>query len=158
MKTKQLVIRSAVTIVATGLTLLSSGNSEASGRGPSGMRMNGARAGMNNRAIRQGISSHGLARAQGATRMIGRNSNQNATLNRGRDDRGHGRHERGDDRGGRASMINRGERERGDDHGRHRERGDDKGKGNSSITRGEREPGDDHGRHHERGDDQGGGR
>ncbi|HEY3661870.1 MAG TPA: hypothetical protein VGL24_01820, partial [Chthoniobacterales bacterium] len=54
MKTKQLVVRSAVTIVATGLTLLSSGNSEASGRIPSGMRMSGSR-GMNNGAIHQSI-------------------------------------------------------------------------------------------------------
>ncbi|HEY3661904.1 MAG TPA: hypothetical protein VGL24_01990, partial [Chthoniobacterales bacterium] len=127
----------------TGLTLLSSGNSEASGRIPSGMRMSGSR-GMNNGAIHQ---------------SIGRNSNRGVSLNRGSDDRGRGRHDRGDDRGGKTSLITRGERERGDDHGRHRERGDDKGgKGNTSITRGEREPGDDHGRHHERGDDKGGGR
>ena len=154
MQTKQLVIRSAVTIVATGLSLLSSGNSEASGRGPSGMRMSGARGGMHNGAMHQGISSRGINRAQGTTRMAGRNSN--TTLNRGRDDRGHGGHERGDDHGrGKASMITSGERQRGDDHGRRHERGDDKGKGNS-ITRGEREPGDDHGRHHEPGDDNGG--
>jgi hypothetical protein len=31
------------------------------------------------------------------------------------------------------------------------QRGDDKG-ANASVTRGEREPGDDHGRHHEPGD------
>ena len=100
MKTKQLVVRSAVTVVATGLTLLSSGNSQASGRGSSGMRMGGSRGGMHNGAIHQGISSRAIARAQGANTMIGRTGSKNATLNCGRDDRGHGRHERGADRGG----------------------------------------------------------
>ena len=143
MKTKQLLVRSAVTVVATGLTLLSSGNSQANGRGPSGMRMGGSRGGMHNGTIHQGISSRAIGRGQGADKMIGRNSSKNMSLNRGRDDRGHGRHEQSDDRGGKANLT-RGERERGDDHGRHRERGDDKG-GNANVTRGEREPGDDHG-------------
>ena len=184
MKTKQLVVRSAVTMVATGLTLLSSGTSQASGRGSSGMRMSGSRGGMHSGAIHQGISSRGLSRGRGADHVMGRNSG-NQSLNRGRDDRGghgerrhgnddhamrslarerqpgddHGRHrERGDDKGGKAN-VTRGERERGDDHGRHRERGDDKG-GKANVTRGEREPGDDHGGHRERepGDDHGGGR
>src|SRR4030095_9461487 len=110
MKTKQLVVRSAVTVVATGLTLLFSGNSQASGRGSSGMRMGGSRGGMHNGAIHQGISSRAIARAQSADKMIGRVSNKNMSLNRGRDD--HGRHrERGDGHGG------HGEREPGDDHG-----------------------------------------
>ena len=77
MKTKQLVVRSAVTVVATGLTLLSSGNSQASGRGPSGMRMGGSRGGMHNGAIHQGISSRAIARAQGADKMTGRISSKN---------------------------------------------------------------------------------
>ena len=157
MKTKQLVVRSAVTVVATGLTLLSSGNSQASGRGPSGVRMGGSHGGMHNGAIHQGISSRAITRAQGANKVIGRTSNKNMSLNQGRDDHGRGRHERGDDRGGKANLAG-GERERGDDHGRHRERGDDKGGKDNSLSRGEREPGDDHGRHggHERGDDHGG--
>jgi hypothetical protein len=154
MKTKQLVVRSAVTIIATGLTLLSSGNSQASGRGPSGMRASGRHGGMNNGAIHQGVSTRAIMRAQGANKVIGRTSNKNVSLDRGRDDRGHGRHERGDDKGGRPN-VTRGEREKGDDHGRHRERGDDKGGKHNSLTRGERERGDDHGRHHERGDDHG---
>ena len=157
MKTKQLVVRSAVTVVATGLTLLSSGTSQASGRGPSGMRMSGSRGGIHSGAIHQGISSRGLSRGHGADHVNGRNTG-NERLSRGRDDRGgHGERRHGnDDRAIRALAR---EREPGDDHGRHRERGDDKG-GNANVTRGEREPGDDHGRHreHEAGDDHGGGR
>src|SRR6478735_6498971 len=105
MKTKQLVVRSAVTVVATGLTLLSSGNSQASGRGSSGMRMSGSRGGMHNGAIHQGISSRAITRAQAADKMTGRTGSKNVTLNRGRDDRSHGRHERGDDRGGNATLT-----------------------------------------------------
>jgi hypothetical protein len=168
MNTKQLAVRSAVTVVATGLTLLSSGTSQAGGRGLSGARMTGGHGGITNGAIHQGITSRGMNRGQGADNASGRNAMHNgATMGKqtqaavqrnARDD--HGRHrERGDDHGGKASttMITRGEREPGDDHGRHRERGDDRG-GNTSttITRGERERGDDHGRHRERGDDHGG--
>ena len=60
MKTKHLVVRSAVTVVATGLTLLSSGTSEANGRGPSGMRMGGSHGGINNGAIHQSITNRGM--------------------------------------------------------------------------------------------------
>src|ERR1041385_2315671 len=137
MKTKQLVVRSAVTVVATGLTLLLSGTSEANGRGPSGMRMSGGRGGMGIGTMRQSISPRGMNRGSGVMSATGRiNSN-------------------------RGLMTGRGERQRGDDRGRghHRERGDNRG-GNASITRGERDPGDDHGLHRERepGDDHGGGR
>ena len=103
MKTKQLVLHSAVTIVATGLTLLSSSTSEASGRGPSGMRMSAGRGGMSHMSVHQGLSNRG-------ERM--------ATMNRmeRRDDRGgHGERERrhGHDDGIRHDgTINRGERER----------------------------------------------
>ena len=151
MKTKHLIFCSAVTVVTTGLTLLSSGTSEAHGRNPSGMRMSANRGGMNNGAIHQSITNRALNRGRGIENVSGRTSGAQS-LNRGRDDRGD-RHERGDDRGRNAS-ITRGERERGDDHGRHRERGDDRGR-DASVTRGERERGDDHGRHHERGDDRG---
>lgn len=156
MQTKQLIVRSAVTVVATGLTLLSSGTSEAHGRGPSGMRMSGSRGGMNNGAIHQSTTNRALSRGRGVENAIGRDSGSQG-LNRGRDDRGgHGEREhRGND--DRATSATAREREPGDDHGRHRERGDDKG-GNASVTRGEREPGDDHGGRGERepGDDHGG--
>ena len=188
MKTNQLLVRSAVTIVATGLTLLTSNQSEAYGRGASGMGMSAGHGGMGRGAI-QGMSARTFTRAGATTHMNGRNQigNQgprNIVGGKVRDDRGghserrhgrddgmrhnaittrgerepgddHGRHrERGDDKRG-ISSVTRGEREPGDDHGRHRERADDKG-GLSSVTRGEREPGDDHGRHPERGDDKGG--
>lgn len=128
MNTEQLVVRSAVTLVATGLTLLSSGTSEARGRGPSGMRMSGSRGGINNGAIRQSISNRAMNRGNGMAKAIGRNNS--GRLN-GRDDHGgRGERQRGDDRGrGQAASM----RERGDDHGRHRERGDDHGC-NGTVT------------------------
>ena len=139
MKTKQLVVRSAVTLVATGLTLLSSGNSQASGRGPSGMRMGGSHEGRNYGAIHQGISNRTISRGHGANDAIGRIGIENRGPNSGR-------------RAETATQM-RGR----DDRGGHREHGDDKG-GNAGVTRGERQPADDYGRHRERGDDKGGGR
>jgi len=137
MKTNQLIVRSAVTVVATGLSVLASSNSQAHGRGPSAGHFSSSRGSRMQGTMHQSLSSHAM------TRM---------SAMRGDD---HGRHhERGDDRG-RNNTVTRGERERGDDHGRHHERGDDRGR-NNSVARGERERGDDHGRHHERGDDRGG--
>ena len=149
MKTKQLVLHSAVTIVATGLTLLSSSTSEASGRGPSGIRMGGGRAGMPNGAMHQGIGNHGMNlghRTQTTNRMAGR------------DDRGgHGEreHRHGKDDGIRHdASVNRGEREREHRHGKDDRKGHD-----SSTARGEREGerrhGKDDGRRHDKGDDRG---
>ena len=125
MKTKQLVLHSAVTIVATGLTLLSSSTSEASGRGPSGMRMSGGRGAH--------VSHEPAIRAQ-------QPRTERATMNRmqRRDDRGgHGERERrhGHDDGIRHdASINRGERERERRHGK-----DDRIRHDASVTRGERE-------------------
>ncbi len=126
MKTKQLVVRSAVTIVATGLTLRSSSTSQASDRGHSGMRMGGSHGGIQNGAIRQSISNHAMNRRRGANDAIGQgriedHGRNGAVQVKGRDDNGgrgerererrHGnddgnRHDLRDDRGG------RGERER----------------------------------------------
>ena len=148
MKTNQLLVRSAVTIVAGGLTLLSTGTSEAHGSGHGGMRMSAAHGSMATGAI-QSMGSRAFTRAN-APAMTGRNQINNGAGRtvKMRDDRGgHGERRHGRDDGiGHNSSITRGEREPGDDHGRHRERRDDKGRGNS-ITRGEREPGDDHGHH-----------
>ncbi len=83
MKTKQLVVRSAVTVVATGLTLLSSGNSQASGRGPSGMRMGGSRGGMHNGAIHQGISQPRDNARSGCQRCDRPEQRKIVSLNRG---------------------------------------------------------------------------
>lgn len=112
MQTKQLIVRSAVTVVATGLTLLSSGTTQAGDRGFSGMRMGGAGGGMNSGAFHQNIA--------------------NRAMNLRRDDRGgRGERERGDDQGrGRYSnvaMTTARERERGDDRGHRREPRDDRG-------------------------------
>ena len=136
MNTKQLAVRSAVTVVATGLTLLSTGTSQAGSRGLSGARMSGGHGSINNGAIHQGMTSRAINRGHGADNATGRNRMDNSITN---GNRSH------------AAVQSNGR----DDHGRHRERGDDKG-GNASITRGEREPGDDHGRHRERGDGKGG--
>ncbi len=181
MKTNQMLVRSAATIVATGLTLLTSSQSDAHGGGSARMGM-GAGHGSMSRGTIQGMSSRAFVRSGAVSHMNGRNQmnnrvTRNAVRGNLRDDRGghgerrhgrddgivraqrqsgddHGRHrERGDDKG-RDNAVTRGEREPGDDHGRHRERGDDKGRDNA-VTRGEREPGDDHGRHRERGDDKG---
>lgn len=159
MQTKQLLVRSAVTVVATGLTLLSNTTSQASGPGSSRMRLGGNQGGMNRGAIHQGISNRAMTRGRGTNNVIGQNRTENRTITRSRDDRGgHGERERGDDKGRNAS-ITRGEREPGDDHGRHRERGDDKGGNRQTSINPNREvePGDDHGRRHrEPGDDHGG--
>ncbi len=153
MKTKQLVARSAVTIVATGLTLLSSGTSEAHGRGFSGMRMSGGHGGMNNGAIHQSISNRAMNRGNGISNAVGRN-NSSRQVTGGRDDRG-GRGERhpGEDRGRGASATAR-ERQPGDDRGHHREPGDHKG-GAKAATAGERQPRDDKRHQREPGDDRG---
>jgi len=142
MKTNQLLVRSAVTIVATGLTLLTSNQSEAHGRGASRMGMSAGHGGMGRGAM-QGVSTRAFMRAGATTHMSGRNliGNQgprDIVRGQARDDRGgHGERRHGRDDGVRHNAITtRGERERGDDHGRHREPGDDKG-GMSSVTRGE---------------------
>ncbi len=113
MKTKQLIVRSAVTLVTTGLTLLSVGTSQASGRGSSGMRMSGGHGSMNRGSMRQAVSNRATARVQGTDKMNGRIHDKNVNVNRGSDDRGRGRHERGDDnRGKTGTTMTRGERAR----------------------------------------------
>nr|MBA3351084.1 hypothetical protein [Blastocatellia bacterium] len=72
MKTKQLIVRSAVTLVTTGLTLLSVSTSQASGRGSSGMRMSGGHGSMNRGAMRQAVSNRATTRVQGTDKMNGR--------------------------------------------------------------------------------------
>src|SRR5262245_6739465 len=105
MKNKQLVLRSAVTVVATGLTLLATSNSQA-GRGFSGKMVGGGRGGMNNGAMRQSIGNHGMNRSE--HRMT-------TQVNRRDDHGGRGGHrEPGDDRGGRRER----ERRHGNDDGR----------------------------------------
>ena len=154
MNTQQLVVRSAVTIVATGLTLLSSSTSQANGRGPSSMRMSGIRGGMNNGAIHQGISNRSLAGARGVNNAIGQNSIENRGPNRGnhaamatqmrsRDDRGgQGERRHGKDDGiGHDASVTRGEREHERRHGKDDGIGHD-----SSVTRGEREREHRHGK------------
>ncbi len=129
MQTKQIVVRPAVTVVATGLSLLSNATSQVSGPGSSRMGFGGNHGSMNRGAIHQGISNRAMTRGRGTNDLVGHNRTENHSITSGRDDRG-----------------GRGERERGDDRGR-----------NASLTRGEREPGDDHGRRHrEPGDDRGG--
>src|ERR1043165_3060631 len=121
MKNKQL-LRSAVTVVATGLTLLATNNTQAGGRGPSGgMRMGGARGGMTNGATHQSIGGRAISRLTGSNHVIGHNkTEQRATtrMNRGDDRGGHGERERrhGNDDGVRHDLRDdkgaRGERER----------------------------------------------
>lgn len=158
MKTQQMLVRSAVTVVATGLSLLSSGTSQAHGsRGNLGVGAGSHRGSINNGAIHQVIMSHAFARGRGSDDGTGHNRNDNRGLNRGRgnddgirhdareDRAGRGERERGDDRGGRGER-----RHRNDDGIRHDLRDDNGG-------RGERERGDDRGdgRHHQAGDDRG---
>ena len=160
MKSNKLIVRSAVTVVATGLSLLSSSNSQAHGRGSPAGHGGGSRGSMINGAIHQSVSSHAMTRVNAARAIgqsrISRQAMTQATRTQkfSRDDRGgHGererRHGRDDGFAQKASNM-RGERERERRHGRDDGRGHD-----SSMTRGEREPGDDHGRHRERGDDKG---
>ena len=135
MKTNQLLVRSAVTIVATGLTLLLSNQSDAHGRGSSRMGMSAGHGGISRGAI-HGLSGRTSMRLGAQSLMNGRTqlgvqAPRNVTQGNGRDDRGgHGERRHGRDDGMRHNnAISRGERERGDDHGRHHERGDDKGGG-----------------------------
>lgn len=147
MKNNQILLRSAVTVVATGLTLLASNNSEA-GRGFSGKMAGGGHGGMTNGAMHQGIGTRGM--------------NQ---VNRGDDRGGHrGHREPGDDHN--RGMMLRGERQPGDDQGGHRERerrhGNDDGKRHDLRDdkggHGERERrhGRDDGKRHDLRDDKGG--
>src|SRR5689334_6480819 len=128
MKNNQLLLRSAVTVVATGLTLLASNNSQA-GRGFSGKMASGGHGGITNGAMHQSIGTRGLTRVGGVNGAIGHNRSEarmTTQVNRG-DDRGgrRGHREPGDDRG-RGMMLR-------DDRGGHGERerrhGNDDGKG-----------------------------
>ena len=148
MKNKQLVLRSAATVVATGLTLLASNNSQA-GRGFSGKMAGGGRGSMTNGAMHQSIGNHGMT---GSKSVIGQNRSEHrmtTQVNRRDDHGGRGGHrEPGDDRGG------RGERERrhGNDDGRRHDLRDDKG-GHGER---ERRHGRDDGIRHDLRDDRGG--
>src|SRR5262249_46458287 len=101
MKNKQLVLRSAVTVVATGLTLLASNNSQA-GRGFSGKMAGGDRGSMTNGAMHQGIGNRGMTHVTGARNVIGQNRSEHrmtTQVNRRDDHGGRGGHrEPGDDR------------------------------------------------------------
>lgn len=133
MKTNKQLVRSAVTVVTTGLTLLTASLTEAHGPGGSGMSFGGMRGGgtMNkNAAVHQNMMmNRGFATGLGQNRNIPAHNVMRSMA--GRDDRGGrgGERQRGDDRGrgNAATTVNRGEREPGDDHGRHREPRDDRG-------------------------------
>ena len=169
MKNKQLIVRSAVTMVATGLSLLVSDNSQASGRGSSGMRPGSGRGGMTNGAMHQSIGNHGMNRVATASNAIGHNRSEHRPMTQvnKRDDHGgrRGHREPGDDRGGMRQMS-RGERQPGDDRGGRREgerrHGKDDGRGHDLRDdkggRGEREQrhGRDDGKRHDLRDDKGG--
>jgi hypothetical protein len=63
--------------------------------------------------MRQAVSNRATARVQGTDKMNGRIHDKNVNVNRGSDDRGRGRHERGDDnRGKTGTTMTRGERAR----------------------------------------------
>ena len=160
MKNKQL-LRSAATVVATGLTLLATNNSQA-GRGPSGTGIGGGRGSMNNGAMHQSIGNRGMTRVTGANSVIGHNRGEHrATAQVSRRDnhggrgerereRRHGkddgrRHDLRDDKGGHGERER--ERRHGKDDGRGHDLRDDKGgRGEREHRHGEREPGDDRGR------------
>src|SRR3954470_6981706 len=123
MKNNQLLIRSAVTVVATGLTLFATNNSEA-GRGLSGKTVGGGGGSMTNGAMHQSIG-RASTRSTGERNAIGHNRSEHrmtTQVNRGDDHGGRrGQREPGDDRGG------RGERERrhGNDDGKRHDLRDD---------------------------------
>src|ERR1051325_5505532 len=87
MKTTQLAIRSVVTVVASGLTLLSSSTSEANGRGFSGMRMSGGQRSMNTGVMRQSVMPRTMNRGNAPMNTVSRGNINHGAMN-GRDDRG----------------------------------------------------------------------